>query len=72
MTVSRSYRFGDLVGIRMSGGSSDFSDLAIEQTVSLGALDPHRVVTLLHAADAATFFTREEPRSGATEPDVRA
>jgi hypothetical protein len=55
----------------VSGGSSDSPDLATEQNVSFGALDPHRVVTLLRAADAATFFTREEPRSGVTEPDVR-
>ncbi len=71
MTVSRSYRPDDLVSIRVSGGSGDFPDLATEQTVALGALDPHRVVTLLRAADAAAFFTRKEPRSGATEPDVR-
>lgn len=71
MTVSRSYHPGDLVGIRVSGGSSDFPDLATGQTVSFRALDPHRVVTLLRAADAAAFFTREEPRNGATGPDVR-
>lgn len=71
MTASRAYRIGDLVGVRISGGSSDFPDLATEQTVALGALDPHRVVTLLRAADAAAFFTREEARSGATGPDVR-
>jgi hypothetical protein len=28
-------------------------------------------VTLLRAADAAAFFTREQPRSGATGLDVR-
>ncbi len=71
MTASRSYRPGDLVGIRVSGGSSDFPDLATEQAVSLSALDPHRVVTLLRAANAAAFFTREELRSGSTESDVR-
>jgi len=71
VTASRSYRPGDLVGIRVSGGSSDFPDLATEQTVPLGALDPHRVVTLLRAADAAVFFMREEPHSGATGADVR-
>ncbi len=71
MTVLRSHRNDDLLGIRMSGGSSDFPDLATGQTVPLGALDPHRVVTLLRAADAAAFFTREEIRSGSTEPDVR-
>lgn len=71
MTASRSYRIDDFVGIRVSGGSSDFPDLATGQTVPLGALDPHRVVTLLRAADAAAFFTREEPPTGATGPDVR-
>jgi len=71
VTVSRSDRFGDLVGIRVSGGSSEFPDLATKQTVSFGSLDPHRVVTMLRAADAAAFFTREELRSGSTEPDVR-
>ena len=71
MTASRSHRIDDLVGIRMSGGSSDFPDLATEQIVSLGALDPHRVVTLLRAAYAAAFFTREEPRSRATGSDSR-
>lgn len=71
MTVSRLYRLGDLVGVRMSSGSDDFPDLTTEQTVALGALDPHRVVTLLRAADATGFFTREEPHSGATEPNVR-
>ena len=71
MTVSRSYRIGDLIGVRVSGDSDDFPDFATEQAVALGALDPHRVVTLLRAADAAAFFTREEPRSGATRPNVR-
>ena len=71
MTASRSHRIDDFVGIRVAGGSSDFPDLATGQTVSLGALDPHRVVTLLRAADAAAFFTREELRSGSTGPDVR-
>ena len=71
MTVSRSDRFGDLVGIRVSGVSNEFPDLATKQTVSFGSLDPHRVVTMLRAADAAAFFTREELRSGSTEPDVR-
>lgn len=71
MTASRAYRLGDLVGVRISGGSSDFPDLATEQTVALGELDPHRVVTLLRAADAAAFFTREEPRIWATRADVR-
>ena len=71
MTVLRLYRFGELVGMRVFGGSSDFPDLAIEQTVSLGALDPHWFVTLLRVADAEEPFRREEPRSGATEPDVR-
>lgn len=71
MTASRSDRIGDLVGVRVSGGIADFPDFATEQTVALGALDPHRVATVLAAADAAAFFTRAEPHSGATEPDVR-
>lgn len=71
MTVSRSYRFGDFGGIRVSGGSSDFPDLVTEQIVSSGALDPQRVVILLVAADAATFLMCEASRSGATGPDFR-
>jgi hypothetical protein len=42
-----------------------------EQTVSLSALDPQRVVILLVAADAATFLMCEASRSGATGPDFR-
>ena len=71
MTASRSYGLGDLVGVRISGGSGDFPDLATQQIVALGALDPHRVVRLLRVADVAAFFTREEPHSGAIEPHVR-
>ena len=71
MTASRSYRIGDLIGVRVSSGSGDFPDLVSEQIVALGALDPHHVSTLLCAADAAAFFTREEPCSRHTGSDVR-
>lgn len=72
MTASRSYRMGDLIGVRVSSGSGDFPDLVSEQIVALGALDPHHVSTLLCAADAAAFFTREEPcsRHTGSDPDL--
>jgi hypothetical protein len=71
MTASRSHRISDLVGVRISGGSDEFPNFATKQTVALGALDPQRIVTLLRVADAAAFFTREKPRSGAAGPNVR-
>ncbi len=71
MTASRSHRISDLVGVRIAGGSDEFPDLATERIVALGALDPHRVVTLLRTADAAAFFTLEQPRNGATGLDVQ-
>lgn len=34
MTVSPSYRIGDLMGVRVSGGITDFADLATGQIVA--------------------------------------
>ncbi len=64
MTALRSHCISDLVGVWISGGSDGFPDLATEQIVALGALDPQRVVALLRAVDAAAFFTRKQPGSG--------
>jgi hypothetical protein len=51
--------------------AATFPTLQTSGSWRFGALDPERVVTLLRAADAAAFFTREEPRREATELDVR-
>jgi hypothetical protein len=72
VTVSRSYRTGDLVGVKVFGDCGDFPNPATEQTVSLGSLYPHRVETLLRVANVAAFFTHEQPHSGAIGPDVLA
>lgn len=58
MTESRLYGVGDLISVQVSSSRGNFPNLASEQTVALGALDPHHVSTLLCAADAAAFYTR--------------
>lgn len=70
MTVSPSYRIGDLMDVRVSGGITDFADLATGQIVALGALDRHRVATICPVG-ATAFFTREESLSWGTDSDVQ-
>lgn len=71
MTASLSWRRAGFVGVRVTGEIGHFLDLATEQTVPLGALDPELVEMLLTAVDTASFFTRPELPSGSAGLEIR-